>query len=306
MDDEKIIFESAAMRKIFSEVSAIAKSSASVFISGESGTGKEVVAHAIHRASLRSAQVFIKVNCAAIPSSLLESEFFGHEKGAFTGAIQRRIGRFEMATLGTLLLDEISEISLELQPKLLRAVQEMEFERVGGAQSIHVDVRLISTSNRSMKDAVEKRLFREDLYYRLNVVPIYLPPLRDRPDDILPLAECFLHRLCKENAKPIQTLAAEAKQKLLDYHWPGNIRELANVMERIVVMHADALIGPEHVPLESERTGSSTCGITLKEREKKWILETLEKLQNNRTHAARALGISVRTLRNKLKEYLTN
>lgn len=303
MDDEKIIFESAVMRKIFSEVNAIAKSSASVFISGESGTGKEVVAQAVHRASLRSSQVFIKVNCAAIPSSLLESEFFGHEKGAFTGAIQRRIGRFEMANLGTLLLDEISEISLELQPKLLRAVQEMEFERVGGTQSIHVDVRLISTSNRSMKEAVEKRLFREDLYYRLNVVPIHLPPLRDRPDDILPLAEYFLHRLGRENAKPVQTLAAEAKQKLLDYHWPGNIRELANVMERIVVMHTDALIGPEHVPLESEKADNSFCGTTLKEREKKWILETLQKLQHNRTHAARALGISVRTLRNKLKEY---
>jgi two-component system, NtrC family, response regulator AtoC len=307
MAEEKIIFENSVMRKIFTDVNAIAKSTASVFISGESGTGKEVIAQAIHRASPRSTQAFIKVNCAAIPSSLLESEFFGHEKGAFTGAIQRRIGRFEMADRGTLLLDEISEISLELQPKLLRAVQEMEFERVGGTQPLHVDVRLISTSNRCMKEAVEKRQFREDLYYRLNVVPIHLPPLRDRREDILPLAEHFLHRLCSENDKPVQAWTEEAKQKLLDYHWPGNIRELANVVERIVVMHAAVLIGPEHVPLESVHSVISPSVTTLKEMEKKWILETLEKLKNNRTHAARSLGISVRTLRNKLKEYqLTN
>ena len=295
------------MRKIFSDVSTLAKSTASVFISGESGTGKEVVAHAIHRESLRAAQPFIKVNCAAIPSSLLESEFFGHEKGAFTGAIQRRIGRFELANKGTLLLDEISEIPLELQPKLLRAVQEMEFERVGGTSLVDVDVRLISTSNRSMKEAVEKKLFREDLYYRLNVVPIQLPPLRDRQEDIIPLAEYFMQRMCRENGKTIKTLTIEAKKKLLEYHWPGNIRELANVVERIVVMHSADTIAPESVPLDSmklESIFSLPVGGTLEEMEKKWILETLQKEKNNRTRTARALGISVRTLRSKINQYL--
>jgi two-component system response regulator AtoC len=307
MTCEQIISESPLMRKIFSDVSTLAKSSASVFISGESGTGKEVVAQAIHRESLRAAQPFIKVNCAAIPSSLLESEFFGHEKGAFTGAIQRRIGRFELANKGTLLLDEISEIPLELQPKLLRAVQEMEFERVGGTSPVVVDVRLISTSNRSMKEAVEKKLFREDLYYRLNVVPIHLPPLRDRQEDILPLTEYFMQSVCRENGKAIKTLTEEAKKKLLDYHWPGNIRELANVVERMVVMHAADTIGPEGVPLDSpelKSVFSLPVDGTLEEMERKWILETLQKEKNNRTRTARALGISVRTLRSKLNQYL--
>ena len=200
--DWGIIAESPLMQKILKDVSTIAKSTSSVFVSGESGTGKEVIAQAIHRLSHRAGQAFIKVNCAAIPASLLESEFFGHEKGAFTGAINRRIGRFELADKGTLLLDEISEIPLELQPKLLRAVQEMEFERVGGTQHITVDVRLISTSNRLMKDAVEQKLFREDLYYRLNVVPIHLPPLRDRREDIIPLAEYFLQQYARKITSP--------------------------------------------------------------------------------------------------------
>jgi two-component system, NtrC family, response regulator AtoC len=300
---DQIISESPVMQKIFNDVKTLAKSTASVFISGESGTGKEVVAHAVHRESLRAQRPFIKVNCAAIPSSLLESEFFGHEKGSFTGAIQRRIGRFELADKGTLLLDEISEIPLELQPKLLRAVQEMEFERVGGAQPIHVDVRLISTSNRSMKETVEKKLFREDLYYRLNVVPVHLPPLRDRREDIVPLAEYFMARICIENGKPMKTLTDEAKHKLLAYRWPGNIRELANAMERVVIMNETAAIGAESIQLEEDTVA---LGTTLKEMEKKWILDALAKQQNNRTHAARVLGISVRTLRNKLKEYQSN
>ena len=224
-----LIAESDVMKQILSDVLKIAKSSSSVFISGESGTGKEVIAHAIHQHSHRLLQPFIRVNCAAIPTSLLESEFFGHEKGSFTGAINKKLGRFELADKGTLLLDEVSEIPLELQAKLLRAVQEMEFERVGGIRPIEVDVRLISTSNRSMKEAVEQKLFREDLYYRLNVVPIHIPPLRERKEDILPLAEFFLNRLCVENQKPMKRLSSDAQQKLINYTWPGNIRELANV-----------------------------------------------------------------------------
>jgi two-component system response regulator AtoC len=315
--DEKsnqMIAQSDLMKKILSDVAKIAKSHASVFISGESGTGKEVIAHAIHFQSLRASKAFIKVNCAAIPDSLLESEFFGHEKGSFTGAINKRIGRFELADKGTLLLDEISEIPIELQPKLLRAVQEMEFERVGGSQPIRVDVRLISTSNRSMKESIEKKNFREDLYYRLNVVPLLLPPLRERREDILPLAEYFLERLCLENHKSRKSLNHEARKKLLDYPWPGNIRELANVIERTVVMNAGEWIAPEHLGLDPHPP--LTCpvpttlspspfapGLTLAEVEKRMILETLTANQQNRTKTAQILGISIRTLRNKLNAY---
>jgi two-component system response regulator AtoC len=306
-----LIAESAQMKKILSDVSIIAKSSASVFISGESGTGKEVIAHAIHSQSHRILQPFIKVNCAAIPTSLLESEFFGHEKGAFTGAIIKKLGRFELADKGTLLLDEISEIPLELQSKLLRAVQEMEFERVGGMRPIRVDVRLISTSNRALKEAIEQKTFREDLYYRLNVVPIHLPPLRERKEDILPLAEFFLRRLCDENQKPTKKLSSDAKQKLLAYHWPGNIRELANVIERTVVMHASETIEADQlyidiacpVIVKSPFHSTFPLGMTLLEMEKHLILETLSRENNNRTKTAQTLGISVRTLRNKLQAY---
>lgn len=304
-----LIAESAMMKQILSDVGKIAKSSSSVFISGESGTGKEVIAHAIHAQSHRTLQPFIKVNCAAIPSALLESEFFGHEKGAFTGAINKKLGRFELADRGTLLLDEISEIPLELQSKLLRAVQEMEFERVGGIRPIRVDVRLISTSNRPMKEAVAQKIFREDLYYRLNVVPIHLPPLRERKDDILPLAEFFLTRLCEENQKPLKHLCPSARQKLTDYHWPGNIRELANVIERTVVMNATDVIEAHHVyidlscPIKEAPSSALPVGITLAEMEKKLILETLAREKNNRTKAAQVLGISIRTLRNKLHAY---
>src|SRR3984957_20386605 len=245
-----LIAESEMMKKIMEDVSKIAKSSSSVFISGESGTGKEMIAHAIHAQSHRLLQPFIKVNCAAIPATLLESEFFGHERGAFTGAINKKLGRFELADKGTLLLDEVSEIPLELQSKLLRAVQEMEFERVGGIRPIQVDVRLISTSNRSMKEAVEQKLFREDLYYRLNVVPIHLPPLRERKEDTLPLAEFFLRRLCEDNQNPMKRLSTSAKQTLAQYSWPGNIRELANVIERTVVMNATDVLEAHQIYID--------------------------------------------------------
>lgn len=308
----QIIAESSIMKAILSDVSKIAKSHASVFISGESGTGKEVIAHAIHYQSLRATGSFIRVNCAAIPEALLESEFFGHEKGSFTGALSRKLGRFELADKGTLLLDEISETPIELQPKLLRAIQEQEFERVGGTRSIRVDVRLVSTSNRNMKEAVDLKLFREDLYYRLNVVPIHLPPLRDRKDDILPLAEYFLSRFCEENHKNRLRLSHEARKKLLDYHWPGNIRELANVIERAVVMTSSDLIETEslkiELPLATPKEAPAAplptfVGLTLQEVEKRLILDTLAANNQNRTKTAQVLGISIRTLRNKLKEY---
>lgn len=246
----KIIAESATMKKILNEVSNVAQSNASIFIHGESGTGKEVVAHAIHNFSQRANRPFIKVNCAAIPETLIESEFFGHEKGSFTGASARRLGRFELANGGTLLLDEITETPPSLQAKLLRVIQEQEFERVGGSKPVKVDVRLISTSNRDMKEALAQKMLREDLYYRLDVIPIHLPPLRDHTEDIIPLAEYFLEKVAIENHRKTKSLNDEAKQKLLAYQWPGNIRELANVIERAVVMDTASEVTPAHLLIE--------------------------------------------------------
>ncbi|MFZ0564767.1 MAG: sigma-54 dependent transcriptional regulator, partial [Chlamydiales bacterium] len=222
----------------------------SVLIDGESGTGKEVIAGAIHAHSLRANRPFIRVNCAAIPDTLIESEFFGHEKGAFTGASSKHVGRFELADKGTLLLDEVTEIPITLQPKLLRVIQEQEFERVGGTKPVSVDVRLIATSNRNLKEAISEKIFREDLYYRLNVVPIHLPPLRERREEILPLVHHFLHKFCCKNKQKIKTLTPAAQKKLLEYHWPGNIRELANVIERVVVLDRDPIIDVSHFQLE--------------------------------------------------------
>ncbi len=246
----QVIGESPAMQKILSDVSQAAKSNASIFITGESGTGKEVIARAIHAQSQRAQKPFIKVNCAAVPDTLVESEFFGHEKGAFTGASAKKLGRFELSSGGTLLLDEITEIPLMLQPKLLRAIQEQEFERVGGTKPVKVDVRLISTSNRDIKEAIAEKVLREDLFYRLNVIPVHLPPLRERKEDILPLARYFLTRLCLENHKEQKSFDRQAEEKLLSYPWPGNVRELANVIERAVVMDDSPVIAPERLFLE--------------------------------------------------------
>jgi two-component system response regulator AtoC len=232
----KIICESPAMLQILAQVAQVAKSNASVFISGESGTGKEVIAQAIHDQSLRSAQPYIKVNCAAVPETLMESEFFGHEKGAFTGASTKRLGRFELGNTGTLFLDEITEIPISLQAKLLRAIQEQEFERVGGSKPVKVDVRLISTTNRNIKEAIQNKVIREDLYYRLNVVPIHIPTLKERREDILPLANYFLERASLENKLKLKILTDSAKKKLLEYAFPGNVRELGNIIERAAVM----------------------------------------------------------------------
>lgn len=304
----QIIAESLMMKRILSDVSKVAQSHASVFICGESGTGKEVIAQAIHSLSSRKQAPFIKVNCAAIPETLIESEFFGHEKGAFTGAINKRLGRFELAHTGTLLLDEITEIPLSVQSKLLRVVQEQEFERVGGTRPIRVDVRLISTSNRNMKEAIDQKIFREDLYYRLNVVPIFLAPLRERKDDILPLAEYFLERLSAENKQVRKHLSEEARKKLINYPWPGNIRELANIIERTVVMSPSETIRAEdlsldHLPTKLEPLTYTPTTMTLEEVEKQHILATLTAHNLNRTKTAKVLGISIRTLRNKLHEY---
>ena len=313
----RIVGASDVMKKVLEDVKRIAKSNASVFINGESGTGKEVIAHAIHNNSLRCKRPFVRVNCAAVPESLIESEFFGHEKGAFTGAANKRMGRFELAHGGSLLLDEITEIPMPLQAKLLRVIQEQEFERVGGSKLIKVDTRLISTSNRDMKDAIDERVFREDLYYRLNVVPIHLPPLRDRKDDVVALAEYFLEQMCIENHKKKKTLADATKKTLEAYPWPGNIRELANIIERAVVMDYDDVVGPEHLALESSAHamlhGSAEAsepegknlpvGMSLHELEKRMIIETLHSQENNRKRTAETLGISIRTLRNKLNEY---
>lgn len=301
-----LVAESPAMKKILQDLEKIAKANASVFITGESGTGKEVIAGAIHELSSRAQYPFIKVNCAAIPETLLESEFFGHERGSFTGAHMKKTGRFELADKGTLLLDEVTEIPLVLQPKLLRAIQEQEFERVGGTRSIKVNLRFLATSNRNMQEAIETKVFREDLFYRLNVVPIQIPPLRERREDILPLATHFLEKFCRENHKPPKKFTEPAVKKLLDYPWPGNVRELANIIERTVVLDFDPVIDLGHLYLDSSSLAPPKelkKGTTLHEMEKQLILETLEVNHQNRTRTAALLGISVRTLRNKLHEY---
>lgn len=299
-----VIGESESMKRIIGDAERIAKSNANVLITGDSGTGKEVIAHLIHYFSTRANKPFIKVNCAAIPETLIESEFFGHEKGAFTGASQMHRGRFELANGGSLLLDEITEVPLGLQAKLLRAIQEQEFERVGGVRPVKVDVRIISTSNRNMQDSLANKKIREDLYYRLNVMPIHIPALTERKDDILPLTEYFLTKFCQDNHKAKITLSKEAKELLLNYTWPGNVREIANVIERAVVLNTSGIIKPEdiYIPVTptSEAAGKE---MTLQELEKQLIIETLEKMNNNRTKTAAKLGISVRTLRNKLQEY---
>jgi two-component system response regulator AtoC len=299
---------SPVMKKIVAEAEKIAKTNANVLITGESGTGKEVIAQLVHTFSQRAARPFIKVNCAAIPETLVESEFFGHEKGSFTGAVALHKGRFELASGGSLLLDEITEVPVNLQAKLLRAIQEQEFERIGGTRPIKVDVRIISTSNRDMPESLAKKKIREDLYYRLNVMPIHIPPLRDRKEDILPLARFFIQKLAQENHAPAHTLSPAAEKALASYSWPGNVRELANVIERAIVLNTSGIIEPGELflagPLSKEAPDEEQGKpMTLQELEKKMILETLKKMDHNRTRTAETLGISVRTLRNKLQEY---
>lgn len=315
----ELITESPIMKKIMKEVLQVAKSNANVLIHGPSGVGKEVIAHAIHYNSLRADKPFIKVNCAAIPETLIESEFFGHEKGSFTGADSRRLGRFELANKGTLLLDEITEVPLTLQPKLLRAIQEQEFERVGGTKPIRVDVRIISTTNRDIQLAIKEKALREDLYYRLNVIPIEVPSLRERSEDIIPLARYFLKKFSQENHLDMKTLSDGAEKLLASYDFPGNVRELSNIIERAVVISQGKTISPEALSLdqirpslpppkgiigaEAEKSVTVPIGTPLSDLEKKMIIETLEANNQNRTLTAKMLNISVRTLRNKLQSY---
>jgi two-component system response regulator AtoC len=305
-----IVGSSRSLEEIMELVDTVADSQATVLIQGETGTGKELVARALHDRSRRRAQPFIKINCAALPEGLLESELFGHEKGAFTGAIKRHIGKFEQADGGSLLLDEISEIKPALQAKLLRVLQEQEIGRVGGSEEIKVDVRIISTTNRNLKESIEAGDFREDLYYRLNVVPITLPPLKDRKDDIQALAQHFLRRYSSQNDKEVTEVAPDAMEKLLAYDWPGNIRELENVIERGVVMTGDSLLRAGHLLMEgSVQPGrpfipaAGSAPGPLRDVEKAHIIKTLEAMENNRSKPADILGISIRTLRNKLHEY---
>ncbi|MFO1129637.1 MAG: sigma-54 dependent transcriptional regulator [Rhodospirillales bacterium] len=309
-----VVHADPRMAEIFAMADRVAASEASVLIVGESGTGKEVVARYLHAKSRRAKARFVAVNCAAIPEALMESELFGHEKGAFTGAAGRRIGRFEEANNGTLLLDEISEMDLRLQPKLLRAIQEREIDRVGGTSPVTVNVRIIATSNRDIQDEVARGRFRSDLYFRLNVVALRLPPLRERRGDILVLARHFLDKYAALNGIPHLSLSAEAENALLGYAWPGNVRELENVIHRAVVLAAGSVVTAEGL-LPSHRTGSSPdntivaaaanslVGRTVAAVERDLIIDTLTHCLGNRTHAATILGISIRTLRNKLREY---
>jgi len=321
-DAREMVYRDDAMAHVVKLAQQIAPSEASVLITGESGTGKEVLARYVHARSNRARGAFISVNCAAIPETLLESELFGHEKGAFTGAVARRIGKFEEANGGTLLLDEISEMDVRLQAKLLRALQERVIDRVGGTRPVPVDIRVIATSNRNLGDAVREGTFREDLLFRLNVVNLKIPPLRERPADVLELAQHFARLYAEANGVPLRPLSADAKRQLTLARWPGNVRELENTIHRAVLMASgdeigsDAILSPDgarldqskpaavaHAALAAEAVTRSLVGRTVADVERDLILETLKHCLGNRTHAANILGISIRTLRNKLNEY---
>ncbi len=324
-ESHAILFKDPRMAQTMKLAEQVAASHASILVTGESGTGKELMARFIHNKSPRAKNRFVAVNCAAIPENLLESELFGHEKGAFTGAVARRIGKFEEASGGTLLLDEISEMDIRLQAKLLRAIQEKEIDRVGGNQPVKIDVRIIATSNRNMEEEVRAKTFREDLYYRLNVVNLMLPALRERPLDIAMLADHFNKKYSESNGIGWKPLSAEARQLLVRHSWRGNVRELENTMHRAVLLATGAEIGPEAIILSGGPLGgvqdpvvaqaasaaaavisgakSNLVGKTVAEVERDLIIDTLSHCLGNRTHAANILGISIRTLRNKLKQY---
>jgi DNA-binding NtrC family response regulator len=328
-EDSELLGQSPSMETLRQLIRKVARTQATVLIAGESGTGKELVARALYRQSPRAEAPFIKVNCAAIPENLIESEFFGHEKGAFTGALYKREGRFELAHGGTILLDEISEISPQVQAKLLRVLQERELERVGGNRTIKVDVRVIATTNRRLEESVERKEFRQDLFFRLNVVPIHVPALREHREDILYLARQFLLRFARKHGVRVRGMSDACLAVLEGHRWPGNVRELQNVIERGVILCGDAgILEPEHLGFSLQSpvaqssalaatepssvlptaasdavAGASGETVSLLEIEKRYILATLEKTRNNRTHAAKLLGISIRTLRNKLHLY---
>ncbi|HEV2563278.1 MAG TPA: sigma-54 dependent transcriptional regulator [Rhizomicrobium sp.] len=323
-ESHQMIYEDDAMAAVITLADQVSGSDASILLTGESGTGKEVLARYVHRKSSRAEKPFISVNCAAIPENLLESELFGHEKGSFTGAIARRVGKFEEANGGTLLLDEISEMDVRLQSKLLRAIQEREIDRVGGTKPVKVDIRIIATSNRDLAEAVKHGTFREDLLYRLNVVNLRIPALRERPKDILALARHFAHKYAEANGAPFRPIGSATERLLISHQWRGNVRELENTIHRAVLLASGSEISPEAIRLPDgsqvnnrsdmpapvkaavESAAAVTRGLvgrTVAEVERDLILDTLDHCLGNRTHAANILGISIRTLRNKLREY---
>jgi two-component system response regulator FlrC len=325
-DDRAMIADDPAIRAVLDMADQVAPSHATVLISGDSGTGKELMARYLHQKSLRKNGPFISLNCAAIPENLLESELFGHEKGAFTGAVARRLGKFEEANGGTLFLDEISEMDVSLQAKLLRAIQEKEIDRIGSNRPVKVDIRLIATTNRDLEKEVKAGTFRQDLYFRLNVINLHLPSLRDRKADIPRLVRFFIERYTKQNDLPPKTLSEAGLDKLLNHNWPGNIRELENTLHRAVLISRGDVIGPESILISGQPSVAATVtqataqsqttqasvppgpadmmvGRTVADMERDLILKTLDKCLGNRTHAANILGISIRTLRNKLKQY---
>jgi len=297
------------MQDVFTLIDQVSKSEATVLIRGESGTGKELVAHAIHYNSLRATKPFIKVNCAALPENLIESELFGHEKGAFTGALSSRKGRFELADGGTIFLDEIGELSPMIQVKLLRVLQEREIERVGGSNLIKVDVRIITATNRNLESEILKGVFREDLFYRLNVFPIIIPPIRERKTDIISLCDHFIEKYNKKNNKEVKRISSGAIDLFTSYHWPGNVRELENSIERAVLLSSDNVIHAYHLPpsLQSaESTGTkntSTLSEAVEALEKEMLIETLKNTKGNRAAAARALGITERQIGTRVIKY---
>jgi DNA-binding NtrC family response regulator len=308
----KFVGQAAAVGALMKTIEEVAGSNSTVMIYGESGTGKELLAQAIHNRSRRANLPFVKINCAAIPESLIESELFGHEKGAYTGAIKTRVGKFELANGGTLLLDEIGEMPLYAQSKLLRVLQEREITKIGGSEEVAIDVRIICSTNRNLQEEVAKGNFREDLFYRLNVIPLEVPPLRDRMGDIEALAQHFIAKYNKENGFTVTGFRPEALARLKAHAWPGNVRELENVVQRAVVFAKNGEIGIDHLRLDGARPAAAASapaadglvpGMSVAEAERLLIMRTLEACGDNRTKAAEMLDISIRTLRNKLHEY---
>jgi len=303
-----IITQDRRLKEILDLCRKVAASKATILIQGESGTGKELLARFLHLESPRRQGPFVAVNCASLPETLLESELFGHEKGSFTGAVSRKIGKFELAHRGTILLDEIGEMNTFLQAKILRVLQENEVDRIGGNRPIPIDIRVVATTNRDLPAAIQKGDFREDLFYRLNVIGIHLPPLRERKEDIEFLAQHFFKKFAAEYHRPVQNISAEAMARLKEQEWRGNVRELKNALERAVLIASQSILGvqdfgapgPAEPVADPEIREESLC---LREIEQKFIMGALEKTQGNRTHAAKILGISIRTLRNKLNEY---